>query len=92
MGVISTTRPRWVSCPLAVGWVVGWEKRGEMSVMVMREAYRPVVCRDYVLQVVQSSLPLVGVLVLVVSVVCEGVWFSSIQAVEAVVGPSPGLW
>ena len=64
----------------------------EMVVMVMKEAYRPVVRKDYVWRVVQSSLQSVGLLVLVVSVFCEGVWSSSIQVVEAGVGQSPRLW
>ena len=75
----STTRPRWVLGQLAVGLVAGWETKGEMSVMVMRGAYRQGVRRDFVWQLVQSSLPLVGVLVLVVSEVCEGVLFSSLK-------------
>ena len=72
--------------------MAGEETREEKSVMVMREASRRGVRRDYLWRVVQASLLSVGLWVLVVSVVCEGVWSSSIQVVEVDAGQSPELW
>ena len=72
--------------------MAGGETREEKSVMVMREASRQGVQWDYLWRGVRSSLLSVEVLVLVVSVVCEGVWSSSIQVVEVDAGQSPELW
>ena len=53
----------WVAPPVLDGyrvswWWAGWQdgSRGGGVVMVMKEAYRPVVRRDYMWRVVQSSL------------------------------------